>query len=268
MNPLAHVRLNTELLTKYNYKGNRQLVILGGVLPDMSELGLFPFAMAHEKSLEFIDYLKKKDPEMVGLGIGFMLHGEIPKGYDHHTHRQGGYIDKTEMAMYDIIHKHKPRLDPARMKSFIHTLTEFSIDLHVDKRYAKILNDAARSQDLHKIAFHIYSFFGGSPKKTVAALHFFRKIDFTNLTNVGKVCTIWKSWMTLKAFSHGNYLKNYLFLSQAATLTRKATLKAILLEAKDAVGPSYEKFHDHSFKELEKEFFKKNAKHNVFKLTQ
>ena len=256
MNALTHTRMNLELLQEFDISVNKHLVVLGGVLPDLSELGIIPLKPAHEHSLAFIDYLRNKDPKMVGLGFGFMLHGESPCGLDFYTHRDGGFIDQNEMEMYTIIHKHKPKLNPQKQKQFAHTLIEFAVDSHADEKYALFFNEAVRTQDLDRIAFHIYNFFGGNPRKIRSVLHFLRRLDARRLLQVERVAKYWKNWMAFQNLSHGSYVKNYLFFTQAVTLTRKKTLVNMLREARQVIYDPYESFFESTKKQLAKTFFK------------
>ncbi|MBI4448802.1 hypothetical protein HY641_02120 [Candidatus Woesearchaeota archaeon] len=255
MNSLAHVRMNLDLLDVYGIKEQRNHILLGGILPDLSELGIIPLKPAHEHSLSFIEYLRNHDPQMVGLGFGFMLHGEDPCGLDHYTHREGGFIDANEMGMFEILQLHKPRLDPAKAKAFIHTMTEFAVDSHVDIKYAEALNNAVRRSDLDRIAFHIYNFYGGSPKKIRHALHFMRTIDWRKLTDVRKVAKYWKNYMAFQALAHGNYVKNYVFFTKTIALTRTGTLINMLKDARDEIEEPYAKFYDTTRPLLSKTFF-------------
>lgn len=235
MNPLAHVAINRAILEDHGIIGDRNLVLTGGILPDLAILQLIPWKPAHEDSLGFIAYLAEKDPEFLPFGFGWMLHGEAPCGLDSYSHGKGNFVDQLEMPVFNIVRKYKPKLYGEKLNLFIHSLIEFSCDTMVDKENAVILNNAFASLDTPRAAFHISNYFKGDGKKIHRILNFFQGFDFERLMEPKDVAKVWRSLEMYQSLGTGSLFQKYLKLTRTLTLIKTRPLTRMIVETRDLV---------------------------------
>lgn len=256
MNPLCHVAVTRAVLDEHKIECDRNLVYAGCILPDLAILQLIPWKAAHEDSLGFIHYLAEKDPEYIPLGFGFMLHGEEPCGLDSFSHGKGGFVDQMEMQVYEIVRKYKPKLFGEKLNLFIHSLIEFSCDTLVDKGNAQLLNQAFRSIDTQKAAFHISNYFKGNGKKIEKAFRFFQKFDFEKLTNPKKVAKTWRSLQVYQSIGSGSLFQKYIQLTHSIALMKTRPITKMLIETRELIREPFLKHMELSRKGISESLIK------------
>lgn len=242
MNPLSHTFVNHGLIEDHNIKCDKNLVYLGGILPDLSILQVIPMKEAHTDSLGFIAYLAEKDPDFLPFGFGFMLHGEAPCGLDSYTHGKGGFIDRLELPVYNIVHKYKPRMFGGRLNLFIHSLIEYSCDTMLPKEPADRLNKAFDELDVPRATFHLANYFKGEGKRIEKILKYFQRFDFHRLRDEKEVARIWRSFQVYQSLGKGSLFQKYSSLTQSLALMKLNPLTKMIQETKELIRKP---FFDH-----------------------
>lgn len=242
MNPLSHTLVNHTLLEEHEIQCDKNLVYIGGIMPDLSILQVIPMKEAHTDSLGFIAYLAEKDPDFLPFGFGFMLHGEAPCGLDSYTHGKGGFIDRLEMPVYKVVHKYKPKMFGGRLHLFIHSLIEYSCDTMLPSLNADRLNRGFESLDIPRTAFHLSNYFKGDGKRIEKILKFFQRFDFHRLTDEKEVAKIWRSFQVYQSLGRGSLFQKYSSLTQSLTLMKTKPLTNMIHETRELIR---EPFFEH-----------------------
>lgn len=137
----AHSKIALDLLKDQNLnQKEKNLLIAGSSIPDISEFNLASGKQTHTKGLEL---LKEFSKEYKYFSIGIILHGEKPKGLDHYAHKgfynyktnkhkinnqNLGYVGKKYKQIKPIAEEYKTSLGTKNVKHAIHHLIEISFD--------------------------------------------------------------------------------------------------------------------------------------------
>lgn len=236
MNPLTHVQINLELFEELNLKIDRDLFVLGGVLPDLDYIGgLSSVYDYHKDAKSFIQYLLENDPNYVALGIGFLFHGEFPEGLDFHAHKSEGFIEKKLQKVKPLVQAEHPKIKDHELTNISHSLIEFACDYLSSYEAANALNFAFKRVDLKRIAFHLSTFFKIPRHKTYRVLKFFRKFNFQKLrTNKGVSSSV-KKFLLWKDFNAPTLFQKYSFLKTQFHFMRKKGIQRVFNEVKNSV---------------------------------
>ena len=212
MNPLMHTTFTNQLLTDAGIKIAQPQVLIGSVAPDLSILGVIPEKDAHQRSIEFLDYLTHNEPSLVPFGIGFVLHGEFPQCLDYYTHKAKGYIDQKKADVLELVKKHNIDFSGINENMLSHCLTEFACDALADKNTPKLLHKSFKSTDLNKIAFHMGTFFKGDTQRILKILNFFKHFNFNKLRTMHGIAHTLQDFMIYQKFANKGILNTYKYL--------------------------------------------------------
>lgn len=166
MNPLTHAYFALEL-----FKGEkitplqRDHLIVGSILPDISQLGLINFYRTHTQGEEFLRTTKRSLDRYLAWGI--ISHGEDPPGLDYHAHKERGYINLKQKVINPILRKYQKNIGKINNK-LAHHLIEFSVDYLVaqkDPSLIKKVELAFRNPQTRITATNFFQFLGLSEKK-------------------------------------------------------------------------------------------------------
>jgi len=244
MNPLTHTYITKRLIDEHNLQVDEDQCILGSILPDLACLNAINYKKAHEDALGFIHYLMEKDPEMVSIAYGMLLHSES-LGVDRYTHGPNGYIEKHEMAMFEIVSQYKHKMHPGQVKSFLHALIEWSCDSFMTKREADMLNRAFKNVDMKRLSFHLANYFEGDGKKLQKILKFLSEFDFNQLTHVKGVAKCWDRFEFYQKMADSKGLNMMKHITGAFSLIRHNNTVEMLEKARDhfrEIYPAYLEF--------------------------
>lgn len=246
MNPLTHAQFSIDWIQQNQYRGNKHLLLLGSVLPDLAYMGFIPEHEAHKNSTAFLNYLKRADPTHIALGVGFMLHGEEPHCLDYYTHKKKGYIAQKANTITDLMRKAKLKLGkwyPRNEDDFTHSVIEFSGDTLIQKETTQQLQQALHTINLPKVAFHLSNFFKGDSKRILRALQYFKTFDFTKLQHPKGVARTIQDFSILQAFSHhNNTMERYNAILNRMNFWRTHKLVQLLHQARDIINEDYHEF--------------------------
>lgn len=207
-----HTTFTTQLLQDAGIKTAQHELILGSIAPDLSILGVIPEKDAHERSIEFLDYLSHNEPSLVPFGIGFVLHGEMPRCLDHYTHTAKGYIDQKKADVLELVRKHKIDFKGINENMLSHCLTEFACDALADKNIPAQLHKAFKAAHLQKIAFHMGTFFNGDKDRILKILNFFKHFNFNKLRTMHGIAHTLQDFMIYQKFANKGILNTYKYL--------------------------------------------------------
>jgi len=247
MNPLVHTKLNLMIIEENNIHQHKEQIIIGGLLPDISTIGIIPEKESHNKSLKFMTYLQKHAPELTPLGFGFILHGEHPKGLDYYTHNTKGYIAVKTPEVSGFVKELKPNMTDQELDMLSHSFIEFVCDTFVEKIIANEVNYAFRKMDAKTLSYHIGGFFGSEYKRVYKVLRFFRHFNFRKLSTVhGSI----NAWNFLSAYKNSDRGLSTAWGSILASLNlvKKHRLKKTFLKIKEVVNPDFEEFFSNAYK--------------------
>src|SRR3989344_2465286 len=85
---LTHAATAEAVITRKLTPTQKDQLLIGSILPDVSELKIADERQTHTQGIHF---LKSVDPRYKHLGVGLILHGSSPKGLDYYTHN--GFYD-------------------------------------------------------------------------------------------------------------------------------------------------------------------------------
>lgn len=232
MNPLTHAHVAKHLIDEHKLQVHEGQCILGSVIPDLTCLHVIPYKESHEDSLGFLHYLLEKDPSMISVAFGMMLHSEHPGGVDKYTHGPNGFIEQHEMAMYEIVKKYKHKMHGGELKNFIHTFIEFTCDSFQTAREADLVKRSFESVDLERLSYHLAVYFNGNGKKIFKILRFLKNFDWEQLTHVKGVAKTWDNFQFYEKISNDKGIKMMRHVTGAWSLIRHNDTAQMLEEAR------------------------------------
>ncbi|MFQ5620712.1 MAG: hypothetical protein ACE5FT_02625 [Candidatus Nanoarchaeia archaeon] len=244
MNPLTHVFITKRLIDEHNLRVDEDQCILGSVISDLACLNAINYKKAHEDPLGFIHYLMEKDPEMVSVGYGMLLHSEKPGGVDKYTHGPNGFIEEHEMAMFEIVSKYKHKMHAGQLKGFIHALIEWSCDSLLTKREANLLNRSFRNVDTKRLSFHLANYFDGDGKKLKRIFRFLRRFNFNQLTHVKGVAKCWDRFEFYQRMADKKGLRMMTHITSAWSLIKHNNTVEMIERARDHLRNIYPAYLD------------------------
>ncbi len=223
---LSHAHSVDAALKKLHIFRPRQtdLAIIGALLPDLEYTGLLPHA--HERCLEFYEYLLTADRSYAPVALGMVGHVI----YDRLI--EPGYVAEKEAEALQILQEFYPL--STKIKWAAHTFVEQAMDTHVLQENPHLPRVLARANKrLHeghiaRIAQHLSAFFGGDQKQLVDALHTIRAFDLSTITNPQSISKLWLRCMFMMSNEH---------ILQEHTKGPLARLKAVI-----RLGVSYSRF--------------------------
>lgn len=137
MNPLTHAYFVLKLFKKEHLtKDQRDHLIVGSIIPDISQFGLANYHRTHAWGMKFLK--QAKDPLEHYLALGIISHGEEPAGLDFHAHKKNGYIDLKQKETTKILNKYRKQLGRIN-KNLAHDIIEFSVDYVIVKKDPSIV---------------------------------------------------------------------------------------------------------------------------------
>jgi len=157
MCPLTHIYIATKVTGTES-----PLLIIGSVLPDFVWMsGKFPSDKLHDNPIDFYDFIKSCDKEMLDLGLGMLLHSNA-KGADYYSHfYKGGYaMTKGKRLTKDLVNLFNSKDEKLNLYK-AHNFIEAALDMHLLKnnQHLPILyKDAIKKIDIEKITQLIYEF--------------------------------------------------------------------------------------------------------------
>ena len=226
----------------------RELLIVGSLLPDVAELHIVSEEMTHTRGVEFMKYLTK---EYRYLGLGVVLHGTEPHGLDYYTHdgfysvdgsyivprgKSEGYIAQCYREIMPLVIEYKKSLGRLSVDEAVHFVVEFCFD-HLtaqrDKKLASVVYCALRkSLDTHAVT-HFANFFDVSRKQMKRLKHIVRsrqnKKILTDFATIHGTAHNLQYFIFLKSLREEQKHVRYRFLGKLATVTRSSL---VFLQAK------------------------------------
>ncbi len=243
MNPLTHMQVNLELYEEMKLRIDKDLFILGGVLPDMEYMGgLGSVCGHHQNAKKFMQYLLENDHDYVALGVGYLFHGESPEGLDFYTHQPGGFIDRQLPKIKPLMLTEHPYINDQELTGISHSLIEFACDYLSSYESANALNFAFKRVDLKRIAFHLSTFFKIPRRKTYRVLKFFRKFNFQRLRTNKGVVSCAKKFLLWKDFNASILVRKYGFLKTQFSFMRKKKMQKVFNNVKNLIQNDFPAF--------------------------
>ena len=223
---LSHAHSIDAALKKLNIFRPRQtdLAIIGSLLPDLEYTGLLP--QAHERCLEFYEYLLTADRDYAPLALGMVGHVV----YDRII--EPGYVDEKEAEALQILQEFYPQ--STKIKWAAHTFVEQAMDMQVLRENPHLPQVLARAnkrlQEEHiaQIAHHLSCFFDADKKHLIDALHTVKTFDLSSIKNPRSISKLWLRCMFMMSNEH---------ILQAHAQGPLARLKAAI-----RLGVSYSRF--------------------------
>jgi len=169
---LTHAAAAEAVITRTLTPFQKDQLLVGSILPDVSELKMADERQTHTQGVHF---LKSIDKRYHYLGVGVVLHGSSPKGLDYYTHNGFynigyHYTAPTKITgSSGIIARMYGRLKPFIRRSKLnlsdgdaaHFLVEFCFDHltakaypHVGNRLTRALYNSVSNQSLALFANH------------------------------------------------------------------------------------------------------------------
>ncbi|MBI4141736.1 hypothetical protein HY484_02315 [Candidatus Woesearchaeota archaeon] len=258
MNPLMHTTFTTKLLTDAGIRTAQHELVLGSVVPDLSILGVIPEKDAHERSIEFLDYLSHNEPTLIPFGIGFVLHGEMPRCLDYYTHKAKGYIDQKKESVLEIVNRHKINFKGINEHMLSHCLTEFACDSLAEKIIPKQVHYAFKKSNLPKIAHHMATFFKSDEKKLLKIMNFFKHFNFNKLRTMYGIAHTIQDFMIYHQFANKGVLNTYKYLWVRVNQFKTHRLIKVLKDVRETVQQDCFSFLDKTQNTIYKTVLKKS----------
>lgn len=223
---LSHAHSVDAALKKLKIFRPRQtdLAIIGSLLPDLEYTGLLP--RAHERCLEFYEYLLTADRDYTPLALGMVGHVL----YDRII--EPGYVEEKEAEALQILQEFYP--SSTKIKWAAHTFVEQAMDMHVlqeNPRIPRILaraNKRLREEHIARIAQHLSVFFCADKAHLIDALYTMKTFDLSNIKNPQSISKLWLRCMFMMSNEH---------ILQEHAQSPLAKLKAVI-----KLGFSYSRF--------------------------
>lgn len=170
---LTHCLVNSEVLKTRKLNPEQEaLLLLGGIMPDISTFDIVSTKRTHvEDGLKFLKSLNKKYKY---LGVGFILHGEKPRGVDYYIHNPRGYINQKNKQILGVI-KHYKKVFPKKtnFNDIAHLIIEFCFEhLTTQKNpwIIKKVEKAIKNKIAPKAVYNVANFFNINNKNTKGIL--------------------------------------------------------------------------------------------------
>ena len=219
----------------------RDLLIVGSMLPDVAELHIVPEEKTHTQGIQFMKHLGK---EYHYLGLGVVLHGSEPHGLDYYTHdgfysvdgsytaprrKSDGYIARCYRDILPLVVEYKKSLGRLSIDEAVHFVVEFCFD-HLtaqrNKTLALVVYKALRkSLDTHAVA-NFAHFFDVNRKQMKRLKHIVRsrqnKKILANFSTIHGTAHNLQYFIFLKSLREEQKHVRYRFLGKLATVTRSS----------------------------------------------
>jgi len=168
------------------------LAVLGSVLVDLEELGIVK--NIHGRSEEFLQYLLKEHPKYAPLAIGMMLHEELDNAID------AEYVNPNIPRAQTMVNKHLYTTEPLAA----HLLIDHSVNFNFINNDPSIIALSEKSkkdikhEQIHNIAFHITTFFGGEKNKIIEALHQYKGFELSQYLDKDSAASVYGKFLFLQ----------------------------------------------------------------------
>ncbi len=266
---LAHTYAATKVA------GKNPLIVVGSTIPDIHMFGTTLDSIElHKKGQEFKNYLEQVDPSMVKLGIGMMLHDEIPTGLDFYAHKRfgkfkKGYVIKNCQLLIKKIKDVEKFGIPAYYEQFAHPFIEAAVDIIIAKKHpdiVKAFNDSIRKVNTTKIANYLSDFFEGSADSQDILEYYklLRQTKYQSFDNFGSIYYMMsRRILNFIDSSVGGLVPDGLTISVSDgmegamnVVINHDDLGEIIMYAIHIVEPTYEHFLESSIKSMSNEMKK------------
>ncbi|MBI4152900.1 hypothetical protein HY497_00110 [Candidatus Woesearchaeota archaeon] len=219
----------------------KQLLIVGSLLPDVAELHVVPEEKTHTKGIQFMSYLGKAYRY---LGLGVVLHGTEPHGLDYYTHdgfysvdgsytaphgKSSGYIARCHREIMPLVVRYKKSLGRLSVDEAVHFVVEFCFDhltAQKDRTLAPVVYEALRkSLDTNAVS-NFAHFFDVNKKQMKRLKHIVRsrqnKKILMNFATIHGTAHNLQYFIFLKSLREEQKHVRYRFLGKLATVTRSS----------------------------------------------
>ena len=259
MQSLTHTYLVLNLVRGdgLNRKQENDL-ILGSIIPDISELGWGKEKHTHRSGWEFL----KAHPKYPYFALGMITHGENPRGLDYYTHNPKGYLARKKKKVLEIIHRYPECWAGLKEDAAVHKIIEFSVESLIgekNKGLIRRVNNAFRSRYVRRPVQSFSNFSKVNPNLCYALDNEHLQGWFKSFKNTPTAAALWLnliSWRKLKGLptdSFWNKLRLYLRFSYFYVLnllTPKQRYIRMFTEVKQYLRKDYLKFLDDVKKKL------------------
>ncbi|MBI4146911.1 hypothetical protein HY489_06265 [Candidatus Woesearchaeota archaeon] len=193
--PALHIHSCKKLFERYKLNKESRafaLFAIGSVLTDLEEFGVVKGL--HWKAEAFLKYLVKTDPKYAPLALGMAMHEEMDKTLDKH------YVTPNTSHAEEILKLYNGQSFPEEGHYFLdHVMTCQLVEkqpdiITVTERAKKRLRD----KHVHKIAYHLTTFFGGNQQEVLEALQHFKNFDLTQYLNQEKAANMYGQFSILR----------------------------------------------------------------------
>jgi hypothetical protein len=165
---LTHAYCAQAVVIRKLTQRQRDLLIVGSILPDVSELKIADETRTHTEGKKFFHFVSN---EYKFLALGVMLHGHAPKGVDYYTHngfyglgdhytklpprlgKTAGYIAHKYKELEPILKHYKKSLGKTSFHDAAHFVVEFCSD-HLVARKNPELGERVRTALKNSISNH------------------------------------------------------------------------------------------------------------------
>ena len=254
----AYMVLNLVRGDGLNRKQENDL-ILGSIIPDISELGWGKEKHTHRSGWEFL----KAHPNYPDFSLGMITHGESPQGLDYYTHRSvTGYLARKKKKVLEIIRRYPECWAGLNEDAAVHKIIEFSVESLIgekNKWLIRKVNNAFRSRYVRRPVQSFSKFSKVNPNLCYALDNEHLQGWFKSFKNTPTAAALWLnliSWRKLKGLptdSLWNKLRLYLRFSYFYVLnilTPKQRYIRMFTEVKQYLRKDYLKFLDKVEKKL------------------
>lgn len=193
--PLLHIDSCKRLFEQFKLRKatlHFALVAVGSVLTDLEEMGVVKGL--HWKAESFLAYLLKTDPKYAPLAIGMIMHEEMDRTLDTH------YVEPNIPRAEKILKKFNSQMFANEGHYFLdHAMTcAFVSDNPGVVRIAERAKKRLKDKHLHKIAYHLSTFFGGDEQGILSALHHFKHFDMATYLSDEKTADMYGKFSLLR----------------------------------------------------------------------
>ena len=239
---LTHAHAALSVLARKKLSSlQRELLIVGSLLPDVAELHIVSEEKTHTQGIQFLNYLGKK---YYYLGLGVLLHGSKPHGLDHYTHdgfysvdgsytvprgKSEGYIAQSYQELMPLVVEYKKSLGRLSVDEAVHFVAEFCFDHLTAQRDGKLASvvykSLRRSLDTHAVT-NFANFFNVNKKQMKRLKHIVRSRQnqriLANFATIHGTAHNLQYFIFLKSLREEQNHVRYRFLGKLALVTRSS----------------------------------------------
>lgn len=131
MFPLSHTYVSTKIVGRED-----DLLVLGGVIPDLAWFSLPLEGALHNEPKKFFDFVKEKYPSYLDLAWGVRLHSQVGKGADFYSDDEKiGYAKTNGRKIIKSVANVLGIEEGPQALGLAHNFIEAAVDLHLAQKF-------------------------------------------------------------------------------------------------------------------------------------